>query len=81
MNTYQITQVTFNNKVADPTPKSVEVFADSPKHAYRVYMLTLEGDFEALQIDDIGSPDNPCVRYISRDETANKKYLFYIKKQ
>lgn len=81
MNTYHIMQVSFNTKPEDQMPKPVEVFADSPKHAYRAYLLTLKGDFETIQVDDIGTSDNPCVRYISRDKSASRKFLFYINKQ
>lgn len=79
MNTYHIKQVDFDDK--GKIPNNAEIQARHPRQAYENYLLTIEGMFSTIQEDDIGTSDNPCVRFISVDNRSNKKFLFYVKRQ
>ena len=80
MNTYQVKQVPFDKGIGD-IPNSVEIEGHHPGHAYRNYLSSIGEEFVTIQEDDIGSTDNPCVRFISENRDTHEKFLFYIKRR
>jgi hypothetical protein len=84
MNKYHIKQVAFDkNKCPDlgKISKSVEVQGHHPGQAYKNYLSIIGEEFTTIQRDDIGTSDNPCVRFISLNKKTHEKFLFYINKQ
>ena len=79
MNNYQIKQIPFT-KDSYKTPDPVKVEGHSPGHAYRNYLASIEEEFTTIQEDNIGSDYNPCVRFISTNNSTDKKFIFYIEK-
>ncbi len=80
MNTYQISSVADSDRtkrVSEP----VVLEARSPWAAYRAYVSTKDQEFTILQDDDIGSDDNPCTRFISRNDETKEKFFFYVTRQ
>lgn len=81
MNTYQVKQVNFDDKKGDKIPEPTEVQGQYPEDAYRNYLMSIDSEFNTIQEDNIGTLDNPCVRFISIEKETKKKFLFYVKKQ
>jgi hypothetical protein len=81
MNIYHVKQVPFDKTDLGKIPKSVEVQGRYPRHAYENYLSIIDEELITIQTDDIGTFDNPCVRFISVNKKTHEKFLFYINKQ
>ena len=80
MNTYLVKKVPFDRTV-EIVSEFIEIQGYHPGHAYQNYLTHIKEEFTTLQEDNIGSTDNPCVRFISVSKATKEKFLFYIKRQ
>lgn len=72
----------------DDTYKVVKTDLKSPERArlleandpWDAYRQVTDNAYRLIQADDIGSEDNPCVRFITRNLTTREKIFFYVKK-
>ena len=80
MNTYFVKKVPFD-KDKGIISATVKVQGHHPAHAYQNYLQLIKEEFTTIQEDDIGSIDNPCVRFISLNKSTKEKFLFYINRK
>jgi len=72
--------------MADKTYKVVKTDLKKNQHAltleastpWDAYHQVADSAYRLIQSDDIGSSDNPCVRFITRDRLTKEKTFFYV---